>query len=218
MKTKGFGLIEIIIAVAVIALLGGGGLYFYNTNNNKSLIETGLDAKKQAEELKNIIEERSKEAVSEVDTSTWKTYRNEKYGFEVRYPAEWQQKIRDDNTTFQVDLLRIINGNSELIRTDHFIISIFKQYQFLNIIKTKIQKGKNFSIGGTDALREKITEYSEIIEFIHDGNLFTIALTPSLVGKTELLNEDLIKNSFAHYDLMISTFKFIPSTSSGQVK
>ena len=26
---------------------------------------------------------------SAVDTSAWKTYRNEHYGFEVRYPAEW---------------------------------------------------------------------------------------------------------------------------------
>jgi hypothetical protein len=31
-------------------------------------------------------------AVSHVDTSGWKTYRNEQYGFEVRYPEEWKLK------------------------------------------------------------------------------------------------------------------------------
>ncbi|KKT39811.1 MAG: hypothetical protein UW30_C0027G0007 [Candidatus Giovannonibacteria bacterium GW2011_GWA2_44_13b] len=39
---------------------------------------------------------RLKSDFNQIDTSTWKIYRNEKYGFEVKYPANLIQKINDD--------------------------------------------------------------------------------------------------------------------------
>lgn len=91
----GFSLLGIIIAIAVIAFLAGGGLYFSKIGQQKSLLETGIEAKKKAEELKGIIEgqqERVTQALGEpakIDTSNWKTYRNDQYGFEVQYPSNW---------------------------------------------------------------------------------------------------------------------------------
>jgi hypothetical protein len=88
-KQKGFGLIGIIIALAVVILAGGGGVYWKErTQNQKSLLQNGNDAVKKAEDLKAEIEEQNEPVVDEsvADTSNWKMYRNEKYGFEVKYP------------------------------------------------------------------------------------------------------------------------------------
>ncbi len=85
---KGFGLIGIIIVIAVIAGIAGGGLYWREMQNQKSLLQSGNDALKKAQDLKAKIEQRNQTAAGNpaVDTSNWKTYRDEKYGFEVKYP------------------------------------------------------------------------------------------------------------------------------------
>lgn len=37
---------------------------------------------------------------TDVDTSEWETYRNEEWGFEVRYPTGWALDREDDSTSF----------------------------------------------------------------------------------------------------------------------
>jgi len=59
-KIGGFGLIGILIVIAVIALASGGGLYWNETKKQQSFLQTGADVIKRAEELKKEIESRQK--------------------------------------------------------------------------------------------------------------------------------------------------------------
>ena len=45
----------------------------------------------------------------------WKTYRNERYGYEVRYPASWQAEIRDPRPEddFETQNITLDNGPRE---------------------------------------------------------------------------------------------------------
>lgn len=102
---NGFGLLGIIIVFAVIAsVAAGGGLYWNESKKQQSLLETGADAIKRAEELKKQIESRDESIYGgrtsiNIDTSDWKTYRNEKYGLEIKYPDSWGSVIDRDSTS-----------------------------------------------------------------------------------------------------------------------
>lgn len=64
---------------------------------NKNLTKQVNELKKEIEELK-ISKETIEEIIEEIkeETTGWKTYRNEKQGFEIRIPSRWDYRISID--------------------------------------------------------------------------------------------------------------------------
>jgi len=78
---------KIIITVVLIVLIVGG---FWVWKNNQEKVKMS----QQQNQSQN--EKQAQNQQTEVNTSDWKTYRNEKYGFEMKYPDTFLLKESDE--------------------------------------------------------------------------------------------------------------------------
>ncbi|MCK5466116.1 hypothetical protein KAI56_01285 [Candidatus Parcubacteria bacterium] len=78
-----------------IFLTGGGGKNFTWSENDKTITYeidlglAGMTGKRTIDSRTGEIIDSEIDSKNEVNTSDWKTYRSEEFGFEVKYPEEW---------------------------------------------------------------------------------------------------------------------------------
>lgn len=165
-----------------------------------------------------------------IDTSTWKTYRNEQYGFEVRYPSVMQIGDFQDQQQEPPLYPRKLRIYSFVIRdtksaetVDNFVgFSILDPSEVDNIAYRGCPKSRELiciarenTVGGvravvkTSKVMEGIGAGNKIrsIEFIHDQKLFAFYSGCCGLPQQESLGE-LVGRDFL-IDRVAGTFRFL---------
>ena len=102
MNQKGF--ISILAAVFITTLLVGGGVFYYQQQNTDQQIKelytkASLEISQLKQEVKNLEAELVAQTdQKESDISDWQYYSDEKFGFSIEFPADWNYKnVSEEN-------------------------------------------------------------------------------------------------------------------------
>jgi hypothetical protein len=160
-----------------------------------------------------------------IDTSDWKTYRNEIYGFEFKYPKEWlivdDLAIGQNKETGEPSIYFYDSGFSGYVATkksdDSKDVEIFNVYQ--SSLSETVNKLKNNEVGGglvsvdkyfklnnTIGLKIEIEDYTgdNGVAFYSDYVLSGRVGTDNIIFKFRILSKDKLV-----FEQILLSFKFV---------
>ncbi|OGI60538.1 hypothetical protein A2641_03325 [Candidatus Nomurabacteria bacterium RIFCSPHIGHO2_01_FULL_37_25] len=191
---KGFGFIGILVVVGIVAILGVGVLKMgFFLNGGKG---TQVPIGDNVQVSDDVVEKKSGETLLLIDpikdeTVNWKTYRNEKYGFEFKYPDDWLE----DNDNYGVrSTIVTLRPSSEPTYKFHIGLSVYPdQTNLQEFLKNKYDASLNWKesiFSGLPAKEIVVTDRFQNISistiFVKDNTGYSFGTFPSKDGEERI--------------------------------
>jgi len=200
----------IIASIVIVLALIGGGVFWYgkqgeeesqqvlNTeeNLNKEAESEGVKENELEAEVVSVSSAENINIAKEVDISDWLTYRNEEYGYELKYPEEWLI-MQDANQIGKPLIINEQNNDKDLCKISLWVVPD-KIGVGLNLTKIDDQSD-NIVISGIDF---------DSHFYINEDGLTFISLEKKINNKWYILRYYLNQDNKCKYETkdIVSTF------------
>lgn len=204
----------LLILPVLAAIIILGGLLYVKNKRNTQIIKTQetIENQKQNKDP-NQIEEKT--SIME----NWKTYRDEKYGFEIKYNPAWRIKEVRNNEKGKDGLFILVDGNYSVNMGAESALSKESPKEWLNrkifAMKAEKRSERNYSINNNSAYYSEIVFNKGNIEYdyvISNGkaliNFYYIGSPTNQNSEIETTKDIDFTKYQADFEMMINSITF----------